>query len=90
MKSKGITEITIQPEFPKQNEEDLEDGLKNLIQVNFKNNYFLFFNKRSSITKKNINDFQTSSPTCQQSNCLSQRCCCMKDTKLFSGIKDDK
>ena len=38
LKSKGITEITIQPEFPKQNEEDLEDGLKNLIQVNFKNN----------------------------------------------------
>ena len=41
MKNKGITEITIQPEFPKLNEEDLGDGLKNLIQVNFKNNYFV-------------------------------------------------
>ena len=39
MKSNGITEITIQPEFPKQNEEDLEDGLKNLIQVRI--NFFL-------------------------------------------------
>merc|ERR1712001_543795 len=33
MKDKGITEITIQPEFPKLNEEDLGDGLKNLIQT---------------------------------------------------------